>query len=335
VLTDWDDKDQSTLLLRPIFDEAIYGAVRFHHRSVREYLTAEWFAELLKRETSRRTIESLFFRNQYGLDIIVPTLRPILPWLAILDEKIMEHVRKIAPEIIFEGGDPSQLPVEVRRYILREVCEQIASGATGRSMHDYAAVQRFADLDLTDDVRTLIRQYADNEDLTAFLLRMVWIGQLTGALPEAMDAALSPTAELYARMAAFRAIKAIGSNVDQENIRQSFLTEASELKREWFAELLSDVKPTEQTLVWLLSCLEKSEPKERFSVDRLSDAVTEFVNAADIELLPQLVTGLNRLLSLSPVIERRYCEVSVKFQWLMVPVSNAVELRLTKKNDGN
>jgi hypothetical protein len=147
VLLDWDDRDQSTLLSRPIFDEAIYGAVRFHHRPVREYLTAEWFAELLKRETSRRTIEALFFRNQYGLDIVVPTLRSILPWLAILDEKIRERVRKVAPEIIFEGGDPSQLPLEVRRYILREVCEQMAVGTTGRSMRDYAAVQRFANPD--------------------------------------------------------------------------------------------------------------------------------------------------------------------------------------------
>lgn len=50
VLPDWDDKEQSTLLSRPIFAEAIYGAVRFHHRSVREYLAAEWFAELLNRE---------------------------------------------------------------------------------------------------------------------------------------------------------------------------------------------------------------------------------------------------------------------------------------------
>ena len=121
------------------------------------------------------------------MDIVVPTLRPILPWLAILDEKIRERVRKVAPEIIFEGGDPSQLPLEVRRYILHEVCEQMADGATGRSMRDYAAVQRFANPDLTDDVRALIRQYADNEDLTAFLLRMVWLGQLAGALPEAMD----------------------------------------------------------------------------------------------------------------------------------------------------
>lgn len=260
VLTDWDSKDQSILLSRPIFDEAIYGTVRFHHRSVREYLAAEWFAELLKRETSRRTIEGLFFRNQYGLDIVVPALRPILPWLAILDEKIRERVRKVAPEIIFEGGDPSQLPLEVRRYILHEVCEQMADGDTGRSMRDKAAVQRFANPDLTDDVRALLKQYAGNDDLTAFLLRMAWLGQLEGALPEAMNLALTPTAEKYARITAFRAVMAIGSDNDQERVRQCFLAEASELKREWLAELLSGVLPLAHTLVWLLSCLEKSEP---------------------------------------------------------------------------
>lgn len=325
VLPDWDEKDQSTLLSRPIFDEAIYGAVRFHHRSVREYLAAEWFAGLLNRETSRRIIEGLFFRNQYGLDIVVPTLRPILPWLVILDEKIRERVRKVAPEIIFEGGDPSQLPLDVRRYILREVCEQMTDGATGHSVRDYAAVQRFATSDLTDDVRALIQQYADNEDLTAFLLRMVWIGQLTGALPEAMKVALTPTAEEYSRKAAFRAVKAIGSSKDQELVRQSFLDEAPELKRDWFAELLEGVRTTAQTLDWLLACLEKSEPKERFSVDQLMNAVTEFVGTADIELLPQLVTGLNKLLSLPPLLQHRLCEVSEKFQWLIAPASKAVE----------
>lgn len=332
VLPNWDDRDQATLLLRPIFDEAIYGTVRFHHRSVREYLAAEWIAELLKRETSRREIERLFFRNQYGLDIVVPTLRPILPWLMILDDKIRERVRKVAPEIIFEGGDPSQLPLEVRRSILHEVCKQMADGATGRSMQDYAAVQRFANLDLTDDVRSLIRQYADNEELIAFLLRMVWLGQLAGALPEAMDIALAPTTEKYARLTAFRAIKAIGSNEDQAHVRQSFLTEASELKREWLAELLEGVQPTEQTLVWLLACLEKSESKGTYTIERLVDGVTEFVGTAGIELLPQLVRGLNRLLSLPPMIERRYCEVSEKFQWLMVPASKAVERLIVSRH---
>ncbi|WP_299983159.1 hypothetical protein [Desulfobacula sp.] len=325
VLPDWDDQDQLTLLSRPIFDEAIYGTVRFHHRSVREYLTAEWFTKLLESETSRRTIEKLFFRNQYGLEIVVPTLRPILPWLVILDEKIRERVRTVAPEIIFEGGDPSQLPLEVRQYILREVCEQMEKGATGRSMHDYAAVLRFANPDLTDDVRALIRKYENNEDLVAFLLRMVWLGQLTLALPEAMKFSLMPTAEKYTRMTAFRAVIAIGADEDMEKIRQSFLMESSELKREWLAELLEGIQLTAKTLTWLLACLEKVGPKKRYSVDLLTEKVSELVGAAKIELLPQLVSGLNSLLSLPPMIEHLYCDVSEKFKWLILPACKAVE----------
>ena len=225
VLTDWDDKKQSTLLSRPIFDEAIYGTVRFHHRSVREYLTAEWLAQLLLRPASRRTIEALLFRNQYGLDVIVPTMRPILPWLAILDEKVREHLRKVAPEVVFEGGDPSALPLATRRIILAEVCEQIASGTSGRSATDYAAVQRFASADLADDIRDLLIRYVTNDELRGFLIRMVWLGQLTVLLPEAKVIALSPKTTKYTRVAAFRAVRAIGTPADQKELRESFLVE--------------------------------------------------------------------------------------------------------------
>jgi hypothetical protein len=82
VLTDWDDTDARILLTRPIFDEGIYGTVRFHHRSVREFLTAEWLNSLLVDEGSRARIENLFFRRQYGIEVVVPTMRPILPWLS-------------------------------------------------------------------------------------------------------------------------------------------------------------------------------------------------------------------------------------------------------------
>jgi CHAT domain len=325
LLSDWDEKEHMTLLSRPIFDEAIYGTVRFHHRSVREYLAAEWFAELLKHERARRTIEGLFFRNQYGLDIVVPTLRPILPWLVILDEKIRERVRKVAPEIIFEGGDPSSLPVEIRRYILKETCEKMAESEANHSMLNYAAIQRFANLDLTDDIRESLRQYANNAHITAFLLRMVCLGQIVLALPETMNIALTPSADKHVRIAAFIAIKEIGSSNDREQVRQSFSTEISELNREYLAELLDDIQPTEKILDWLLLCLEKSEPKNRYSIDRLAERVTKFVDMADIELLPQLIIGLNRLLNIPPTIDRTYCEVSKKFQWLMAPTAKAVK----------
>lgn len=67
VLTDWDDVDCATLLSRPIFDEGIYGTVRFHHRSVREYLTAEWLHSLIVDESSRARIEGLFSNHNMAL----------------------------------------------------------------------------------------------------------------------------------------------------------------------------------------------------------------------------------------------------------------------------
>ena len=325
VLNDWNDQAQATLLSRPIFDEAIYGTVRFHHRTVREYLTAEWFAELLNRETSRRAIEGLFFSNQYNLDVVVPTLRPILPWLALLDEKIRERVYKVAPEIFFEGGDPSQLVLDLRRRILHDVCKQIASGTTDRAMHDYAAVQRFAGPDLTADVHELLQKYADNDDLTEFLLRMVWIGRLEGLKQEVMDVALTPETKRYTRSVAFKAIYAIGSDEDQDRVRRSFLAETPEIQRIWLAELVDGVSPTEDTASWLLACLEKIENEEPHSIDHLADRVTKFVETSDIALLPKLITGFNKLLNLPPIIEPQYCKVSEKFQWLLAPASKAVE----------
>jgi hypothetical protein len=69
VLTDWDDTDARILLTRPIFDEGIYGTVRFHHRSVREFLTAEWLNSLLVDEGSRARIENLCRRNNRSVDL--------------------------------------------------------------------------------------------------------------------------------------------------------------------------------------------------------------------------------------------------------------------------
>lgn len=332
ILADWDDKEEAALLTRPVFDAALYGTVRFHHRTVREYLTAEWFAKLLERETSRRSIERLFFRTQYGMDVVAPTLRPILPWLVHFDVKICERVYETAPEIFFEGGDPSQLPLEIRRRILRDVCEQIASDDTGWPSHERSVVRRFAKPDLTDDIRELISRYADNDNLTQFLLYMVWLGQLEGLKQEVMEVALTPTTEKNVRITAFRAINAVGSEEDQEKVRQSFLEEASELQREWLTHLIEGVKPSEETISWLLACLGKSEFNEGYRFDHLAHRVTEFVESADVELLPGLISGFNRLLNLPPMIEGRLCEVSEKYQGLLGPAAKAVERLIMKRH---
>ncbi|CAG1021319.1 hypothetical protein MTYM_00920 [Methylococcales bacterium] len=117
VLGDWEHTDIRALLERGIFNDIIYGAVRFRHREVRELLAAEWFDSLLKSGNSRNAVESLIFREQYGERIITPRLRPVLPWLILLDDEIRHKALQILPEIAVEAGDPSKLPLFERQNI--------------------------------------------------------------------------------------------------------------------------------------------------------------------------------------------------------------------------
>ncbi|MCJ2184089.1 hypothetical protein MTR62_15500 [Novosphingobium sp. 1949] len=324
VLKDWGAPDQTTLLLRPIFDEAIYGTVRFHHRTQREYLAAEWFDGLLKRETSRREVEMLFFREQYDIEVITPSLRPVLVWLILLDERMRERALRIAPELIFEGGEPAELPLATRREVLRKVCATVSKGGAGHRM-DYAAVQRFANADLVHEIKALIRKFGTRDDLLWILLRMVWQGRLAEALPEAKQYALKPDAGKYVRIAAIRTVLGVGTAQDAEEVRAAFVAEARRLKRDWLAELVKNLPYDQASVDWLLSALAKTEPKPEFSTDGLGEAISEFVCAAPIDLLANLVTGIVALISKRPIIERHNYEISQRHGWLLKRAAQAVE----------
>jgi hypothetical protein len=334
VLSGWTDVEVSTLLSRPIFDDAIYGTVRFHHRSVREYLSARWIVKLLERPTSRRAIEALLFRKQYGLDVVVPTMRPVLPWLAIFDDRIRERVRAIAPEVIFEGGDPSALPLPTRQEILSEVCNRLANDRILHSATAYDAVQWFAQPDIADDIQRLLKQYASNDEVVGFLVRMVWLGQLKALSADVKKVALSPTISRYTRISAFRAVREVGNESDRQDVRDAFLKEATRLNREWLGELITDLEPSKDTITWVLDAVGKSEDKERYSVDRLTEAVEAFCRATSLELLPLLLSGIAKLLEQPPFIERGYCEVSQQFSWLMKIAAHGVE-RLIQARDAH
>ncbi|WP_375282927.1 NACHT domain-containing protein [Marinicauda pacifica] len=321
ILPDWTAPNISVLLERPVFDEAIYGTVRFHHRSVREYLAALWFRDLLAKPTSRQAIEQLFFRTQYGLEVVVPRLRPILPWLAIFDQRILERVEQIEPEVLFEGGDPSQLAPETRRRLLRFVCARLAENRSSRSVTDYAAVQRFAAEDIAHDIKKLIKQYQGAPEVLSFLVRMIWQGELEGAAPEAIAIAANPTSEKYLRIAAFRAVDGVGSTANLDAIRTTFAAEGASLKRDWLAELLSSAPATPHNIGWLDQCLRKVGESNPHRLDGLDDAVTGFVSRLAIDDLPAMLTCLAALLDRKPHLDRYGCEVSQQYAWLIEPTA--------------
>lgn len=129
VLPEWSEQELDALLRTGIFDDIVYASVRFRHREIRELLTAEWAKELLDHAGSRPAVEALFFRTQYGEQVIVPRLRPTLCWLLVLDEGVRDRALTLEPDIASEGGDPSQLPLAVRQQMLAGIVAQIAADA--------------------------------------------------------------------------------------------------------------------------------------------------------------------------------------------------------------
>lgn len=332
VLKSWNDTESAALLSRPIFEPGIYGTVRFHHRTVREYLTAEWLHALIRSAASRFKIENLFFRTQYGLEVINPSMRPVLPWLALLDPRICLRLEDLAPEVFFEGGDPGQLPLSTRRRVLRKACEHLAQPAHSWTMTDYSAVQRFAHHDLTEDIKELLLLYGTNDDIAWFLLRMVWQGEVVGALAETKPFALN-SVHKHTRIAAMRALIDLGTTQDLADIRIGLLAGDSQVSRDWLAEVLDGLPLDDLWLPWLLTALERSEDKERYGGrDNLAIKLASLAAESPLETLPNFIRGINALLNKAPVGSQGFSTISKRYSWL-AEIAGITVLRLLQARD--
>lgn len=317
ILREWNGNQILNLLKRPIFDEAIYGAVRFHHRSVREFLTAKWFNALLAKQSSQAHIESLFFRNQYGIEVLTPTLRPILPWLAIWNESFRERVAQIDPTVFFEGGDPSQLNLGVRKDILRDVCKALAKKESGQLQYDTGAVQRFASQDLAEHIRALFEVHSGDEDVLWLLLRMIWTGRIMGLEKEVIEAIKNPLLDTYTHISAIRAAKVICSTEVIDTLRDYYLEKESELNREILLELVEDLKINKEKLNWLIACIKKLSPLNEYSYDRLSDSLKHNLRDAQVDECWFLIAQIKKLMEIEPFHETWRYRISQRYGWLL------------------
>lgn len=85
ILTDWNEKERQALLRRALFDPATYGRVRFHHRSVQEYLAACRLRMLREKGMPAKRLYRLLFAERYGERLVIPSMQAIAAWLALWD----------------------------------------------------------------------------------------------------------------------------------------------------------------------------------------------------------------------------------------------------------
>ncbi|MCO7261137.1 NACHT domain-containing protein [Dickeya zeae] len=338
ILGDWEPSEVRALLERGIFNDVLYGIVRFRHREVRELLAAEWFSHQLKLGYSRRVVESLFIREQYGNLVITPRLRPLLPWLILFDNEIRYKVLKIAPEIAVEGGDAAYLPLVERQAILADVVKRITEDEDSHSARDNDAIARIAQQDLASDTLGLIRKYRNNDDAIFFLGRLVWQGEMVACVPALFDIAVDPTRGIYARIAAARAVMTCGERSQKDHLWSELSTQTHTLPRRLLAEVLGNADPDMLSVNLLLASIDKLEAYKRYEATGLSQVLHDFIeclpsNHAVPEILVAVVRGLKGYLEREPYIEEGKCDVSKAYIWLLGPAIHAVERLVSTRSE--
>jgi hypothetical protein len=106
VLRTWKPTDVQLLLATAIFDEASFDRVKFHHRSVREYLAARWVHDKVVLGVPFIRLKELFVSKADGVMTLIPARRSVLAWLAAVDADARSWVVSNFPDILLHEGDP-------------------------------------------------------------------------------------------------------------------------------------------------------------------------------------------------------------------------------------
>ncbi|MDE0127945.1 MAG: ATP-binding protein [Gammaproteobacteria bacterium] len=178
ILTDWTRNERRALLERPLFGFASYGRVRFHHRSVLEYLSAHRLHSLRGQGMSFRALKRLIFAKTRGRTIVRPSMRPIAGWLALRVDGVFEMLRDNEPTVLLDEGDPESLSQTQRSQALRAYVERHGRGGWRGLNAPQIQVHRFASPDLSDDIIQLWGMGIQSPEVRRMFLNLIEAGHI-------------------------------------------------------------------------------------------------------------------------------------------------------------
>lgn len=207
ILPHWSHPEQKTLLERALFGFASYGRVRFHHRSVIEFLAAKRLQQLIDRGMGIRAVKRLLFAdNAQGVRVVKPSMRPVAAWLAATQPAIFSEVRDREPEVLLNHADPESLPTDRRVDALRAYVEKHGKGKW-RGLHvPQVQVHRFASPELGSEILRAWKTGIENPEVRELLLEIIATVPIESGADIAYEVVLCPSAEHEERIHALDAL---------------------------------------------------------------------------------------------------------------------------------
>lgn len=326
-LPQWQPNEINALLSRSLFDESLFGAVRFHHRTAREFLTARWFQKLMQSGKGLREVQRIFFAKAYGGErlVVLPHMKEIVGWLAIWDDRIRDQVMQIDPKLLLSYGDASALDIETRAAILRRFVKQYAKQNHTPLSLDIREVRRLASPDLAPVIKELLTQHRSHTDLRTLLLRTMREGKIAACAVIASGFATDSTIDDYSRSVAVQTVGVAGTVAQKRALIKTLLKNIERTDRRILAAVVETMWPDILIDQELMRILEDTDASKPYSIDSLEQELEKL-----IERIPDVDRGvalLNQATILigKPPLHDAFCRISKAHAWIIQFVWKLVE----------
>ena len=245
-------------------------------------------------------------------------MRPILSWLILVDDRIREKAIGIAPEICLQGGDPSELPIELRIHFLEKFCAQYAKQNRWGFSFDLSELRRFASPGLAETINGLLATYCSHEKIQELLFQMIWQGEIQDCVETAMQIILNNSSAIPGRTYGIFAIESIGSAAQKKRFVSSILADSTMKNREVVAALISGFAPTELQTQDVLKLIKRVDRPDEDSYSRLEADLEDYcLKTCPEEALFLWCQGLLALLKQPSINTIHRSEVSNAYRWLL------------------
>lgn len=297
ILSDWQPNERKALLERPLFGFASYGRVRFHHRSVAEYLAAERLMTFRRKNMPFKAIRRLLFAETNGSIIVRPSKRPVVGWLALQDGGIFELLRDNEPAVLLDEGDPESLTLKQRNQALRAYAERYGPGGWRGLQVPLIQVHRFASKELAKEIDRIWHYGVENSDVREVLISIIEAGRIKACANIVFNISRDITATNVERIMAIEALVALGDErlrIISANIADADTPWPRRVSRSALLSLFPKYMSAEQLCQTL-----RSTKEEKRAFDDLSWRLHRLIAESPLALpvLEELRDGLLKLAS--------------------------------------
>ena len=238
----WKDDELLSLLRLAVFDPTTYGRVRFHHRTVREYLAARCLYRLRHHQGLLEfQLDRLIFATVEGRNLARPGFEAVVAWLALDDPDVRQRAIEVAPEHLVDLGDPSEFKADARRSVLRSYARRFAGRKRTLHHFDRAGLERFAGEEMAPIIRELLAPHT-SDDLRDALLQMIGRKKLASLADAALQAATEEVIPPFLRAQAIRAVSAAGTPEQKSTLARAMIPWCAR-ERDTANELLENLFP--------------------------------------------------------------------------------------------